>query len=226
MPEPLFEVDRREAFRYLGLRGAEPDAATARAVEEALALLHNAVEPKQVSRRFPLKWLDDSTLDIEGLRVGSRALARNLSGCGEVFLMAATLGLGPDRLIARAQAQGAMSRAVALQAASAAMIEAWCDRVNAELKRQAAARGQFCRPRFSPGYGDFALECQAGIFRLLGVQKNIGVTLTDSLMMLPTKSVTAVIGIADAPAAPCPAGCAACDKADCAFRDERKDDQI
>ncbi len=226
MPEPLFEVDRREACRYLGLRGAEPDAATARAVEEALALLNGAVEPKQVSRRFPLKWLDDSTLDIEGLRVESRTLARNLSGCNEVFLMAATLGLGPDRLIARAQAEGAMSRAMALQAASAAMIEAWCDRVNAELKQQAAACGQFCRPRFSPGYGDFSLESQAGIFRLLGVQKNIGVALTDSLMMLPTKSVTAVIGIADASAALCPAGCAACGKADCTFRDERKDDRI
>ena len=224
MLEPIIDADRREAYRYLGLRGRSPDEATARAVEEAFARLKDAVEPKQVSRLFPLKWRGAHDMDIEGLQIESRALAKNLAGCDEVFLMAATLGLGPDRLIARAQAEGAMSRAMALQAASAAMIEAWCDAVNEELRRQAEAHGRFCRPRFSPGYGDFPLDCQRGVFRLLGVQKNIGVTLTASLLMLPTKSVTAVIGLSDDPAAACDAGCAACGKADCAFRDERKDD--
>ena len=171
---------------------------------------------------FPLKRNGDGGLDIEGLRVQSAALSRNLSGCDEVYLMAATLGLGPDRLIARAQASGAMHLAVALQAASAAMIEAWCDEVNDGLRREAAGRGKVLRPRFSPGYGDFSLDAQTGLFRLLGVQKTIGVTLTDSLLMLPTKSVTAVIGIGDE-AVPCPTKCAACDRTDCAFRDERRD---
>lgn len=216
------EADRREICRYLGLRGAEPDAATARAVDEAVEALEAAIEPKVVSRRFRLKRLGGHALDIEGLRVESAALSRNLEGCDEAFLMAATLGLGPDRLIARAQAAGAMHRAVALQAASAALIEAWCDRVNEELRREVAEEGKVLRPRFSPGYGDFSLDAQPGIFRLLGVQKHIGVTLTDSLLMLPTKSVTAVVGIADAKT-DCLSGCAACDKADCAFRDERRD---
>lgn len=222
------EVDRREAYRYLGLKGAEPDAATARAVEEALDALDAAAEPRQISRRFPLR-RDGDALEIEGLRIASRALARNLDGCAEVFVMAATLGMGPDRLIARAQAAGAMHRAVALQAAAAAMIEAWCDAVNGELREQARQRGMFLRPRFSPGYGDFALECQPGLFRLLGVQRNIGVTLTDTLLMIPTKSVTAVIGIAprndacpEDEASPLdeasPRGCTACDRADCAYR--------
>ena len=217
------EIDRREAYRYLGLRGAAPDAATERAVDEAARMLDAVVEPRQVSRRFPLRRLDGGALEVEGLRVESRALAKNLMGCDEVFLMAATLGMGPDRLIARAQAAGAMSRAVALQAVAAAMIEVWCDEVNATLARQARSRGQFLRPRFSPGYGDFSLEAQTGIFRLLGAQKNAGITLTDSLLMLPTKSVTAVIGICDE-AIPCRAGCAACDRADCPYRDTGEDD--
>ena len=217
------EVDRREVYRYLGLKGAAPDEATRRAVEAAVAELEAAVEPKQVSRRFALKWTGNSVVEIEGLRVESRALAGNLAGCDEAFLFAATLGIGPDRLIARAQAAGAMSRAVALQAAAAAMIEAWCDRVNGALLDEVRAQGKALRPRFSPGYGDFSLECQPGLFRLLGVQKRIGVALTDSLLMIPTKSVTAVVGIADA-ARGSTAGCAACDRADCAFRDERRDE--
>ena len=81
------EIDRREAFRYLGLRGAQPDAATERAVDEAARLLDEAVEPRQVSRRFLLTWLGEGVLDIEGLRIESKALAKNLSGCGEAYLM-------------------------------------------------------------------------------------------------------------------------------------------
>lgn len=211
------EVDRREIRRYLGLRGAGPDAALDAQIESALAALQAEVEPRQVSRRFLLKRTDGGALEIEGLRIESRALAKNLDGCGEVFLMAATLGMAPDRLIARAQAAGEMGRAMALQAASAAMIEAWCDRVNDGLREQAARRGQSLRPRFSPGYGDFSLDCQPGLFRLLGVQRSIGIALTDSLMMIPTKSVTAVIGIAD-DGRDCPSGCAACRKQDCAYR--------
>lgn len=218
------EVSRREVCRYLGLRGAEPDAATARAVEEALEALHEAAEPRQISRRFPLSRPGEGWIEIDGLRLESRALSKNLSGCGEAFLIAATLGLGPDRLIARAQAAGAMGRAMALQAAAAAMIEAWCDEVNANLLAQVRREGKALRPRFSPGYGDLSLDAQPGLFRLLGVQKHIGVTLTDSLLMIPTKSVTAVIGIAGE-ACELPAGCAACDRADCGFRDERRNER-
>lgn len=211
------EVDRREIWRYLGYRGAEPDAATAAQIEDALAALDAMIEPRHVARRFPLKWLPGGALEIEGLRIDSRALAKHLEGCDAVFLMAATLGMAPDRLIARAQAAGEMGRAMIVQAASAALIEAWCDRVNDGLSDEAAREGRFLRPRFSPGYGDFSLECQPRLLRLLGAQKQIGVALTDSLLMIPTKSVTAVIGIGP-DRRDCPGGCAACAKKDCAYR--------
>lgn len=211
------DVDRREVCRYLGLRGAEPDAATAAQIEAAIAALEAAVEPREISRRFAIRRIDGDALEIDGLRIDSRALSKNLSGCEEVFLMAATLGIAPDRLIARAQASGEMGRAMALQAAAAAMIETWCDAVNARLRDEAAREGLSLRPRFSPGYGDFPLACQPGIFQLLGVQKRIGVALTDSLLMIPTKSVTAVIGLSP-DARPCPAGCDACGRRECAYR--------
>ena len=217
------DVDVREAYRYLGLRGRAPDAATERAVDDALRALQDEIDPKHVARRFALARPEDGVLEIEGLRIESRALCRHLDGCGEVFLMAATLGIGPDRLIARAQAAGAMARAMALQAAAAAMIEALCDAVNADLAAEALQRGQYLRPRFSPGYGDFPLTCQPGLFRLLDVQRRIGVTLTDSCMMIPTKSVTAVVGLCDR-AATHSDRCAACERRDCAFRDGRKDE--
>lgn len=214
----MIRADRKEIFRYLGYRGREPEAGVAEAVDSCAAELQAAVEPRYVRRVFPLEWAGEGHFRIEGMDVVSRNLSRNLRGCSEVCLMAATLGLGPDRLVQRAEALGKMSRAVILQAAAAAMIEAYCDDVNEEIRREAAGKGLFLRPRFSPGYGDFSLEHQTEFFRILEVQKKIGVTLTGSLLMMPSKSVTAVIGLSEENTHCMLQGCEACEKRDCSFR--------
>ena len=214
----MIKADRKEIFRYLGYRGREPETGVAEAADSCAAALQTVVEPRHVRRVFPLEWVSADRFRIEGMDVVSRNLSRNLRGCSEVCLMAATLGLGPDRLVQRAEALGKMSRAVILQAAAAAMIEAYCDDVNEEIRREAAPKGLFLRPRFSPGYGDFSLEHQTELFRILEVQKKIGVTLTGSLLMMPSKSVTAVIGLSKENTHCMVQGYEACGKQDCSFR--------
>ena len=214
----MIKADRKEIFRYLGYRGREPETGVAEAADSCAAALQTVVEPRHVRRVFPLEWVSADRFRIEGMDVVSRNLSRNLRGCSEVCLMAATLGLGPDRLVQRAEALGKMSRAVILQAAAAAMIEAYCDEVTEEIRREAASKGLFLRPRFSPGYGDFSLEHQTELFRILEVQKKIGVTLTGSLLMMPSKSVTAVIGLSKENTHCMVQGCEVCGKQDCSFR--------
>ena len=111
-----------------------------------------------------------------------------------------------------------MSRAVVMQAAAAAMIEEYCDQVCSALKEEYEARGEYLRPRFSPGYGDFPLECQPALLGALEAGKRIGIKLTDSLLMMPSKSVTAVMGISKKPHRCDVRGCEACGKTDCAYR--------
>ena len=216
----------REMFRYMGYGGNEPDPEVASEAELCLTRLLEETEPKTVWRRYPVDLKKGDIVRIEGMEIRSSALCRNLAGCREVFLMAATLGLSPDRMTARAQAAGRVSRAVMLQAAAAALIEEVCDELNEQLRLEAAREGKSLRPRFSPGYGDFRLEHQTELFRILEVQKRIGVTLTEHLLMMPSKSVTAVIGISDMPPdTQCgkqgeglTSGCGACDRTDCSFR--------
>ena len=216
----------REMFRYMGYGGNEPDPEVASEAELCLTRLLEETEPKTVWRRFPMELKGGEVVRIEGMEIRSSALYRNLAGCREVFLMAATLGLSPDRMTAREQAAGRVSRAVMLQAAAAALIEEVCDELNGQLRIEAAREGKSLRPRFSPGYGDFRLEHQTELFRILEVQKRIGVTLTEHLLMMPSKSVTAVIGISDTPPdTQCgeqgdglTSGCGTCDRTDCSFR--------
>ena len=137
-----------------------------------------------------------NALFLEGILIRSRSLARHLQGCHRVCLMAATIGPAPDRLSERAMVLGKLSEAAIYQAAGAALEEAWCDEVNEEIRLAAEKEGLVLRTRYSPGYGDFSLQYQKDLFRLLNVTKRTGITLSESLMMMPSKSVTAVIGIA------------------------------
>ena len=80
------------------------------------------------------------------------------------------------------------------------------------------AEGKFLKPRFSPGYGDLPLEMQRDIFRVLDCSRKIGLTLNESLLMSPSKSVTAIVGIGGEEYQKEKNKCGACPNLDCAFR--------
>jgi len=182
-------------------------------LEELLA----AASLKCIYRAFPLTLLPENEIDFTVFRTKSRNLSKNLADCEEVLLFAATLGTGVDVLLHK-YTRLQMSRAVIMQAAAAAVIEEYCDQENRRLKQEYEARGFYLRPRFSPGYGDFSLECQKDITTVLETPKRIGIMLTESLLMTPSKSVTAVMGVSKKPYRCEIKGCESCGKKDCAYR--------
>lgn len=205
-----------QVCRYLGCRG-EVEPALAGRIRALTHQAEEAAQPRTASRIFPLSFPGGNRLALGPLTVESAALRKNLAGCEEVILFAATLGVGVDRLIARSGA-GRVSDAAVYQAAGAALIEAVCDQAWEELRRAGEAEGWHLRPRFSPGYGDFPLSCQRELLTLLRAPETIGLTTGESMLLLPTKSVTAVMGRSRL-ALPCHrTGCEACGKTDCAFR--------
>ncbi|MGI6181969.1 MAG: Vitamin B12 dependent methionine synthase activation subunit [Agathobaculum sp.] len=213
----MIPVKYSEVVRYLGYGGMQPDAAVDRAIIRCIEELQQEAQPKSIYKMFSLVLPAPGLLDIAGVTIHSSNLSRNLTGCRGAYLMAATLGVAVDRRITRA-AVACMSDAVIYQAVAAAMIEAYCDTVNDEIRMEAQKSGLYCRPRFSPGYGDFSVAHQQDFARLLDTPRRIGLTVTESSLLAPMKSVTAVIGLSDTPQ-PCHrAGCEACEKTDCAFR--------
>ena len=109
-------------------------------------------------------------------------------------MMAATIGLELDRRIARSE-RFSPSKALLLQALGAERVEALCDTFCSDFKAQVCPEGNTITRRFSPGYGDLQLEAQIDFFRLLDCSRQIGVSLNSSLLMSPSKSVTAIFGI-------------------------------
>lgn len=210
---------QRETYRYLGYRDSEPDERVRAVVDSCLDELQHLSRPQFLWRCYPLTFLSEEEMDLTGFQVKSKNLGKNLSGCSQVILFAATLGMGPDQQIQK-YSRLETSRAVIFQAAAAALIESVCDDKNEELRCHYEDQGYFLRPRFSPGYGDFSIAHQKDLLDALQAGKFAGITLTEGYLMMPSKSVTAVIGVSRTPC--CHEknknGCDSCNQLSCIYR--------
>ena len=183
-------LDRKETLRYLGYAGVKSTDGMEWLLDECESLIMPVLAPKAVYAPFPLEFLGGERMNLGFATVNSHSLFLNLSGCKSIVLFAATVGAGVDRLIAKYN-RLSPARAAVLQAMGAAAVEQWCDELNARITEEYGPS----RPRFSCGYGDLTLSLQRSIFPALNVTKNIGVTLTEGDLMMPSKSVTAIVGI-------------------------------
>ncbi len=208
---PLPEVNRREVLRYAGAK--EEDPALTELLDAVLSELLPMLTGTVCWAEYPVTRRGD-LLDLGFASTGSEALRRNLEGCGRIILFAATIGLGPDRLLAR-YGRVSPAKALLVQAVGAERIEALCDSFCDTLQKDL---GCFLSPRFSPGYADLPLTLQTDVFRILDCQRKIGLTLNDSLLMSPSKSVTAIVGLRSCPGPRLSHDCSRCGNTDCAFR--------
>lgn len=211
------KADRKETLRYLGYRGQEIEEQTMQMIEETTEELERGCMPKSIYREYSCE-VAEGRVNLGGLVIESQNLATNLKGCERAVLLAATIGRAADFMIKKYSVAN-MAKAAIVQAAGAACIESYVDEVEQSIREDANRRGLYLRPRFSPGYGDFALEHQKDIFRMLECHKRIGVTLTEGNLMMPSKSVSAVIGLTSKERESCQMEkCSLCAKTDCAFR--------
>ena len=184
------KVDKNETLRYA--RCCE-DEKSISLLDSCISETEDILSYRVCYRRFPIS-LDGDKIDLDFTKTISHSLAICLSECDEVIVFCATIGVAIDRVIAK-HSLISPSRAVMLQALGNERVEALCDEFCSEMANDFALSGRTLRPRFSPGYGDLALDIQRDIFSALDVSRNLGVYLGENLMMTPQKSVTAIIGI-------------------------------
>lgn len=190
----MIRPERCEINRYLGYRSITPDDTVNSLIDECISEAEKVIRPAYAVKYLDVCAVDEDILKIGGLVVHSHGLYRNMEHCQTTAMFAATIGHGVDMLIRRAEI-GSLLKASVLQAVGAAYVEALCDEVNEDIKRKAEEKGCSCAARFSPGYGDLSLELQKDFERILSMRQQLGITLTDSLLMVPSKSVTAFVGI-------------------------------
>lgn len=204
-----------EALRYLG--AAEAPESLRRQAAEEMEALSARIRPRYVYRVWDLDFPGDGViLRGTGLVLRGGTAVRMLETCDRAALLACTLGARFDLSLTALQARD-MARAVILDACGSALVEQGCDEAEEELS--ARFPGRYLTDRFSPGYGDLSLAPQGDICALLDAPRRLGLHVTESLLLNPVKSVTAVIGLSDRPQMARVRGCEHCQmRQRCALR--------
>jgi len=189
-------------------------------MDEAEVMLFDAARPA-----FTYTVLNAADLQVQGV-----SLAKHLEGCDRLVLMAVTLGNGVDELISETQGSK-IALSVVIDCGASVMAEMATNLAEEQIREELASDealgpnsdSVFLTSRFSPGYGDSPLEMQTQVLELLDAQRQLGITLSKGYMMSPSKSVTAIMGLADHPVTGRLATCEECVLKDkCPLRKEGK----
>ena len=202
-------LDRRELCRYLVCPMREMDRLEGEIAKAEQELMERAA-PRCTFARFPLiRGEGDALAFGPQIPLEGGDIRCHLAGCGAVILMAVTLGAGVDELLRRAAAQD-LARSVLLDAAASVAAEQAAALAEGRAAESLCRAGEYHTGRFSPGYGDLPIELQRRVVLLLDAPRRIGLAVTNSLILTPRKSVTALIGVSDHPVAGRLAGCDSC----------------
>lgn len=214
---PIPALDVHTVRRYAGLKSSEFPTERVREAAQNVQLL---AEGRGSVRYYPYDTSRGAVLCPTGeLILEGDAIRRHLADAEQVAVMAVTIGTAAEQAVEEAFSAGEYSRALLLDAAATTVAEACADWLNRTVTTEARRRGLYTAFRFSPGYGDWSITVQRDIVRL-SEGDTIGIRVTDSSMLLPRKSVTAVIPLraykAESPAH----SCSTCTQANCLSRKE------
>lgn len=203
----LEKLNRSEAIRYLGGAGIQ--------MNDQMEVLMDECEKMVLEKAAPKFLYIELDLPCDTI-MGGRDIANHLDGCEKAILMCATLGAEIDKLIRISQISD-MAKAVVLDSFASVAVEQVCNKVDEIIAEK--YDGYYMTFRFSPGYGDYPISLQQDFLRMLDAPRKIGLTTNENFLLIPTKSVTAVMGLSKNPIERKKRGCAICNmRGKCRFR--------
>lgn len=184
----LGEADKSEILRYLEYHNQKMEEGLHLQVDACMKAVNQAVHPRHILREF-------TNLQAKELQfLVGEDIQRHLKDCERVILFAATLGTNVELAIRRAGVRN-IADAVIMDSCASTLMEVYCNQIEADLRVQ--YRGKYLTTRFSPGYGDLPISVQLPFLTLLDTARKIGLGVSESMILIPRKSVTAILGVSD-----------------------------
>ncbi len=219
------KIDRKEALRYMGYKGQDMDGGLEKLLDACIDEVMNisrqgfTYEVFDIDRRGETICLKGSILTLEG-----KAIEAHLAKSEKCAVMAVTLGLEVDKRITL-YSRTDLTRSIVLDACATAAVEALCDDVQERIRAEAVDLQLELTSRYSPGYGDFSVEVQREIVRVLKTYEKIGLSANENSILLPRKSVTAVIGMQKEKCGVKNHDCGNCKDIYCRYREDGEDNE-
>ena len=213
---PLKQVDPVETRRYAGLAKAAFDE------KKILSACLNAqlmAVPKGIWQIFDYDAATCEVLSSPPFKIEGKKIQQHLQQAKKVVLLAVTIGDTIEEQVTGQFQEGRYADSLLLDAAATTAVEQAADDMEKTIRQHTAPLGYEMLWLFSPGYGDWKIEVQPDMLRLSEAKK-IGMQVTDALMLIPRKSITAIIGLipAQEKKAEKKSSCQSCTKTDCMAR--------
>ena len=220
-----YRVDKHEALRYLGYSGQRFEGDFLERFDAIVAACEQRLHPSFVFEIFDIDAVrcDDAggpCIVVKGTNLifSGTDIYEHLHQARQCALIAATLGMESERELRRYSAQSPFD-ALVYGAACSALVEQVTDEAEAQVVGLAAQKNFFTGTRYSPGYGNFSLDIQPKFLTCLKAQQRMGLVATERNFLVPTKSVTAVIGLFEQPPVVQKSSCTTCTmKDECSIR--------
>ena len=212
----LTAIDASETRRYAGLSKAEgfDERSILEACEEAELL----IDVRGIWQMYDYDSARSLVMSEPPFEIKGRSIEKHLEKCARVVCMAVTVGEAIELEVTGKFRNGKYVPAMLLDAAATSAVEQAADQMEQAIKQAVEREGFKMRSRYSPGYGDWGLDQQKELFRLTDA-KEIGMRLSTAMMLMPRKSITAIIGLTkNAVDDDAKRDCSTCDKIDCAMR--------
>ena len=195
----LLQIDKNEVLRYLQYKNQNLSDNIKEEIDKCINRTKEIINPRYICRTYSIEkqdiynnkivYLKDSNIKFE-----SDDIYKLFDKCDECILISATLGLEIEKEI-RKLTYTNLSKGLIVDACATTAIEEVCDIVLYNIEKELLKENKSITMRYSPGYGDLSIEKNIDIINVLNSQKEIGLTVTDSGIMIPRKSVVALIGV-------------------------------
>ena len=190
-------INKDEVLRYLGYRNQNLDRVTDNLINECMEEMRGLIKEKHIYRFFDIcKENEHVSLSETNLTLMGNDIKDHLKESETCVLMAVTLGNDVDSKI-RYYERKSITRALILDACATAAVEEICDEICKDLEQTVNKESKTLTSRYSPGYGDLSIDIQKDFLSVLGAEKAIGLTASSHSILIPRKSVTAIVGVMD-----------------------------
>lgn len=188
-------IPKKEVLRYLGHKNQEINGNIDRLIDETIKEAKELVNPKKVVARYKITINDTGvSLDNTNLILTGEDIKNHLKYSKDIYIMAVTLGSAIEKKIAYYEKID-LTKAVILDSCATTAVEEFCDFIEEDIKKIAESEHKGITFRYSPGYGDLPIDIQKDFLDTLNATKTIGLTVSSHNLLMPRKSVTAIIGL-------------------------------
>ena len=205
------KINRQEVLKYLSYRGSEIPIEINNLIDECIKEVIEISNPKyiyqifNIDRREDKVFLENSNFELQGGDI--KQLLENSSSC---ILLAQVIRTLQIRNLAKS---------IIMDSCASSAVESICNQITENIRSSIEKKGKYTTDRFSPGYGDLPIEIQKDFIEVLDARRKIGINLSSSGIMIPRKSVTAIIGISEKMEKKRFTGCENCNMfMDCEYR--------